>query len=86
MDKVETEKTFPLSKSDNPEDQVKPMDWANEGFLPIGETRLKPTQTDGNPLAHSVLRNSLPEDFSTAELQGVSLCKNKAASEEPYSR
>lgn len=45
MDKVETEKTFPLSKSDNPEDQVKPMDWANEGILPIGETRLKPTQT-----------------------------------------
>lgn len=41
---------------------------------------------DGNPLAHSVLRNSLPEDFSTAELQAVSLCKNKAASEEPYSR
>ncbi|KAM9342373.1 DNA (cytosine-5)-methyltransferase 3B [Pholidichthys leucotaenia] len=78
---IRAEKTFPPCKSDNPEEQVKPMlDWANGGFLPKGEDGLKPTHGAGsNPLDHQVLDVSLHENFPSPKRSKLSLCKNKSS-------
>ncbi|XP_041859227.1 DNA (cytosine-5)-methyltransferase 3B isoform X2 [Melanotaenia boesemani] len=88
MASVRADETFPPCVSDNPEDQIKPMlDWANGGFLPKGEEGLKPPHSaSSNPLDHQVLNVSLPEYVPCAKRPKASLCKNKAAPEESYSR